>query len=488
VADQEETESIGDRGTPPLSQLAKISYGLGGFGINLPWTFISIYLAIFLTEVSAISAVAVSVIFLVTKVLDVVNDPIIGVIEERTRSKFGRFRPWILYCCPLLVLTNILCFTTPFSGTAAKVIWACTGYLLVAIFYGAVSLGYGALSTVMTYDPAERTELSSWRMIGTSLHIVVLSLVSMPLILHFSGAGDGKTILSKGYTVTAVICAAVTIPMFMFLFFASREVVKPVAEKRASIKETIKTVVTNKPLICIFFMRMLSLTGFFGRLGLNAYYFIYVIGRPDLIGILMMLPNLISMVIMFVFKNIIDKIGKKRSFLISVTGSSIFSFLIFVINPVHNINTLVVLTILYGAFYGLGVPIPLAFASEAIDYMEDKTSVRADGTSYSVVSLSSKIASAIGVSIGLLIMAAFGYSANVPQTESGLLGINIAANFFPAICFLLALIPIALYKLTPEKNAEIRERLQKKAMAKIDKSLETEGKAPLSGLIIRTPP
>lgn len=472
MADVSSVTGPQDRGIPKLTLLSKVSYGLGDFASNLSWTFIGSYFAVFLTDIAGIEAAIVSVMLLATKVWDGVNDPIVGAIEERTKSKYGRFRPWILYCSPLLGIANILCFTTPFSGAVTKIVWGCIGYILIDTFYGMVNLSYGALITVMTYDPKERTELSAWRMIGQNMGSVILSLISMPLILFFSG---GEKPIARGYTITTAIYTIAAIPLFLLLFFTSREVVKPVEERKVPIKETIRTVLTNKPLVCIFFMTFFYLTGLFGRLGTAVYYYIYVLKRFDLIGPLMMLPSLFAAGAMFIVKFYIDKIGKKRSIAISCVAIPIILFLIFLIDPVANTTMLFILTALYGIALSLVQPTTIALVPDAIDYMEDKTGIRADGTSNTAISLSTKIAAAIGVSIGLAIMGVFGYVANVDQSAKSIQGINIAVNLFPAVCFLLTLIPLALYKLTPEKNAEIRERLQKKATGKIDGSLEIKG-------------
>ncbi|MDR0584040.1 MAG: MFS transporter [Treponema sp.] len=468
MAEQLVTVNDEGRGIPRLSLLSKVGYGLGDLASNLSWIFIGSYFVIFLTDVAGIEAAIVSVMLLATKVWDGVNDPIVGAIEEQTKSRFGRFRPWILYCSPLLAIVNILCFTAPFSGAVAKVIWGCIGYILIDTFYGMVNLAYGALSTVMTYDPKERTELSAWRMIGQNVGSVILSLISMPLILFFSG---GEKPIARGYTITTAIYAIAAIPMFLILFFNSREAVKPVEERKVPIKETIRVVLTNKPLVYIFFMSLFYMTGFIARLGIVVYYYIYILKRFDLIGPLMMLPHLFAAGTMFFSKSFIDRIGKKRSIAIGCIVIPAVLFLIFLIDPTASTTLLFIFTALYGIALGLLQPTVMARVPDAIDYMEDKTGVRADGTSYTAISLSTKIAAAIGVSIGLAIMGAFGYAANMDQSAKSIQGINIAANLFPAACFLLTLIPLVLYKLTPERNAEIRERLQKKVAAKIDGSL-----------------
>jgi GPH family glycoside/pentoside/hexuronide:cation symporter/probable glucitol transport protein GutA len=464
MANLASTVGLQSRDIPKLTLLSKVSYGLGDFASNLSWTFISSYFAIFLTDVAGIEAAIVSAILLVTKIWDGVNDPMFGAIAERTRSKYGRFRPWILYGSFFLAIANILCFTVPFQAAVMKIVWGVIGYLLVDLAYGAVNLSYGALSTVMTYDPKERTELNTWRMIGASVGGIVLSLISMPLIIYFSGAGDGKTILPRGYTITTAIYALIAIPIFLLLFFTSREVVKPVEEKKVRISESVKAVITNKPLVCIFFILTMFFIGMMSRMGMSVYYYIYVIKRPDLVGPLMMFPSLFSVIIMVIFKGLIDKIGKIRVLIIGLIGNAVTLIAIF-FNPADNITMLFVLTGIYGAFTGLWMPIGLALVPDAIDYMEDKTGVRADGTSYTAVSLGMKIGAAAGASIGLMIIAAFGYVANAEQTSSGIMGINIATNLFPAVCLVLTLIPTLLYPLTPEKNQAIRERLISKGSA-----------------------
>jgi GPH family glycoside/pentoside/hexuronide:cation symporter/probable glucitol transport protein GutA len=445
-----------------LSTMSKILYGSGDLASSFIWTFLGSYLSVFYTDVVGITPAIVSAIFLLSRIWDGVNDPMFGVIAERTKSKYGRFRPYLLYGSPLLALSAVICFTAPFTGPGpGKVIFAAITYNIVGMLYTAVNISYGALSGVMTFDPKERTELFSWRMMGTNFGGVFLSLITMPMLLFFSGVNDGKTLTAKGYTVTMAVFGIAAVAIFMLLFVNSREVVKPPAEARkVSVRESIKSVVMNKPLLCVFFLLLFLLTGMFGRIGLMIYYLMYVVKRFDLIPVFMMLPTLCTVISIFITKSFADKVGKKKMIVIGYVGSSLCLIGTYFADAT-NIPLLLVLFAGYGLFM-YTTPLGMAFIPEAIDYAQDKFGIRSDGIAYAATSLATKFANAIGASLGLLIMGAFGYVANAEQTAQSIGGIKLVVNIMPAAFILLAIIPTLLYPLNPEKNAEIRARLQEK--------------------------
>jgi GPH family glycoside/pentoside/hexuronide:cation symporter/probable glucitol transport protein GutA len=329
------------------------------------------------------------------------------------------------------------------------------------MLYTAVNLSYGALSGVMTFDPKERTELFSWRMMGTNFGGVFLSLITMPMLLFFSGTNDGKTLTAKGYTVTIAVFGIAAVALFILLFVNSKEVVKPLEEARkVTVRESIKSVVTNKPLMCVFFLLLFLMTGMFGRLGLVIYYLMYVVKRFDLIPVFMMLPTLCTVVSIFITKSFADKVGKKKMIIIGYTGSALCLVGTYFVDTA-NIPLLLILFAGYGVFM-YTTPLGMAFIPEAIDYAQDKFGVRSDGIAYAATSLATKFGNAVGPSLGLLIMGVFGYAANAEQTAQSIVGIKLVVNIMPAVFILLAIIPTLIYPLTPEKNAEIRARLQEK--------------------------
>lgn len=441
-----------------LSTSTKVIYGLGDLASQLIWTFIGSYLSIFYTDIVGLTPVVVSTIFLIARLWDGVNDPMFGAIAERTRTKFGRFRPYILAGAPFLALFNVLCFTyIPFENQTVVVIWCLVTYILLGMLYTVINLSYGSLSMVMTFDAKERTELNSWRMIGTNLGAVLLNIVTMPLLLKFSGVGDGQTYNATGFFYVAVVFSLVALPMFFLVFAKCKEQIQPRNTQKVTLRSSFANVFKNKPLLAIFVMMLLFMTGFFGRMGVASYYYIYVLGRFDLIPLLMMLPSLCAATAIFITKGFADRVGKKRMLRIGFIGSGVTLVAIHFIDP-HNVPLLVALTALYGCST-FSTPLLMASVPDAIDYFDLETGVRSDGTSYAVVSLATKFGSAIGVSVAMLIMGYFGYEANAEQSVEAIQGISYAVNIFPAIVSFLALIPLHFYSLDKEKIAEIQVKL-----------------------------
>lgn len=440
----------------------KLAYGLGDFASQLMWNLASSYLVLFYTDNVGLAAGAVGVLMLVARVADALFDPMLGAYAERHQTKHGRFRPWLLWGSPILAVSVVLTFMTVPGGDTVKMLWAGGTYLLMGFLYSAVNLPYGALSTVMTRDPQERVALNSFRMIGTNLGAVALSAFTMPLILHFSGFGDGKTTSAIGFTITAGIMALVAVPMFWIVFAKCKEVIQPdVTETKVPLATTFKVVVGNKPLMLVALSLFFILTGLFGRLGVAVYYYIYLMHRFDLIAPLMMLPSIAGAIGIALFARLAKYIGKKKTVVISMLVTALPTLILYFVDP-SNVTMVFVLTGLYG-LGNFAAPVVMSMVPDSIDHAEDATGVRSDGTAYAAVSLGTKIASALGAALGALLLGAFGYVANSQeQTAVAAMGINFTVNIVPAIFSLLAIIPVMLYPITEAKYEEIRARLEAK--------------------------
>lgn len=403
-----------------------------------------------------------SAIMLVAKLWDGINDPMFGALAERTHTRFGRFRPYILYGSPFLAVFSVLTFTKLGSGAGA-VVWAAFTYIGCGMLYTVVNLSYGSLSTVMTDDTEELVKLNNYRMIGTNVSSVLLNAISAPLLVYFSGNTGSYT--AGGYTKLATIYAICALPMFIFVFLKCKENLSPVnTKKKVPLKQSIKCVLTNKPLMLIFFVQLFSLGSFFGRMGVAVYYFMYNLKRPDLISLLMALPSLVTVIGIMVSKLVLIKVGRMRMQIIGLLGQAASLAAIWYVGGFlgyDHIGIIIVLHAIYG-FFCYTCAIPMAMIPDAINYEEDKTGVRADGTSYAAVSLSTKFASAFGVSGALMVMGAMGYVANQEQTAVGLQGINFSVNLLFAIVALIGIIPALMYPLNEEKNEEIKVRLAQK--------------------------
>ncbi|QXT63094.1 MFS transporter [Tessaracoccus palaemonis] len=447
-----------------LSFGTKLTYGLGDFASQLMWSLASSYLVLFYTDNVGLAAGSVGILMLVARVADALFDPLLGAYAERHPTKYGRFRPWLLYASPILAVSVVLTFMTVPGGDVTKFLWAGATYLFMGFMYSAVNLPYGALASVMTRDGDERVSLMSFRMIGTNLGSVALSALTMPLVLHFSGVGDGETTTTAGFTITAAILACIAVPMFWLVFAKSKEIIQPeISETRVPLKETLKVVLGNKPLMLVTVALFLSLTNLFGRLAVVIYYYIYLMGRYDLIAPLMMLPSIMGAIGIACFARLSKTLGKKKTVILSLTITAIPTILLFFVDP-SNLTLVILLTALYG-LGNFAVPVLMSMVPDAIDYAQDKTGVRSDGTAYAATSMGTKIASAVGGAMGALLLGAFGYVANQQQTEVAALGINVTVNLFPAAASLLAIIPVALYPITEQKYAEITARLRARQAA-----------------------
>lgn len=442
-----------------LSMSTKVSYGLGDMASQFVWSFIGSYLMIFYTDVALLPTAAISMIFLIARVWDAINDPIMGAIAERTRTKYGRFRPYLLYGTPFLIIFYILCFTAPdFSGNMTiKVIYAAVTYIGLGILYTAVNLPYGALMTVMSKDSKDRSDLSTYRMLGSNIGGLILSAISLPLILYF---GKGDQAKPLGYTMTAVILSLAALPMFYIVFWKCKEVVQvPKQATAVPVIQSFKACI-NRPFLCLFALNSLALVGKFGQAGVAMYYYRYVLQRSDLAALLMVLLNGATALGIFLFARLSNKFGKKMTTIVSFLLAGVFQIAIYFVSY-DNIPMVMILTVCTG-LTRFGLPVATAMLADVIDYTEDKTGIRPDGTAYSVYSFGTKLSSALVGSVGVVLLAKVGYVANAVQSAEAMQGINMVVNVLPGACWLIALIPLVLYNLSEEKYAEIRKRLDAK--------------------------
>ena len=279
------------------------------------------------------------------------------------------------------------------------------------------------------------------------------------------GAISGSdTFTGESYTITILIYAILSVPMFYFVYANCKEVVKPVNEgQKVPLSLSLKTVVTNKPLMRGFCMMIFAMFAFFGRMGVVIYYIIYVMQKPQYISIFMSLPSIMTVIGILLTKNYIVRWGKKKMTAIGYVGAGISLIVIYFADPT-NLPLMIVLHALYG-FFCFSFPIPMSMIPEAINYQEDRTGIRTDGLAYAATSLSTKVGNAFGPAMALLVMGAFGYVANAQQTVEAMEGINLSTNLIFGICYLLALIPLAFYPLNAEKNAQIQASLDAKRAA-----------------------
>lgn len=422
VVVQQTNDPVVPQSTEKLSFFTKLSYGLGDFAGSVVWNLASTYLLFFYTDVFGIAGGMAAIILLVARVWDCFVDPILGLIMERTKSKHGRFRPYILYGSLALCALNILTFYTPDLSGAGKVIYAMITYLLLGTVHSIVTVPYGALATVMTRDTNERTNLNSYRGFFGQVAGIVTGAALMPLIM-FLGDGDQQ----NGFFYAAIVLSVFTAPLLFMTFKNCKEVITPSKEERPSIKESLMAVVSNKPVMLILISLFIVVSGIFGRMGTMVYYVIYVLNRPDLIAVLFTLLSVFG-AIGATGVSFIGKFLEKKTVLVSGTIIAGLAWCGLYFTPFTNINAVYILTALSGVPIGFSGLMVFSMLADAIDDYQLKTGVRADGAIYSFSSLSVKIASALMGAVTASLLGAIGYVANTKQSPEVVDGINMLVN------------------------------------------------------------
>lgn len=453
----------------PLKE--KISFGFAEFGSQFIWTTVGSYLMTFYTDVALLPAAAAANILLVARVLDGIQDLGFGYIAERTKSRWGRFRPYVIFGAPLLSISMILAFWMPFhGGNGAKIAWAGITYVLLCFLYTVANMSYGSLAGVMTTDSGERVTLNWIRNIGSQAAGVILDVATPFLLVAFvaSEAGRERGFDSRSYLITMLIFALIALPAFLITGLSVRERITMTAEQqKVPFSRTVKAVLTNDQLMVVFFTLLLQLFGLFGRIGVVFYYCRWILGNPLLMSGVMLAFRIGSIIGGLVLPPFALKFGKRNMMMASVLSGGIVLLLIFFFGQT-NLTVLLALQFLYG-LSGFASPIALSMVPDAVDYYEHKTGIRADGTSYATVSLSTKFANAIGAAVALYIMGWFGYDGALEvQSASALTGINIAANLLPAIMAFLAFIPLCFWKLDTKTMAKISAELEVKRAAQAE--------------------
>ena len=454
-----------------LSIRTKIGYSFGEIGSQCSWTLISSYLTVFYTDVVGLTPAVISIIMLVARIWDAVNDPMFGAIAENTRSKWGRFRPYILWGAPVLALFNCLTFLNLDIPNSWKAIWCGFTYIGAGMAYTAVNISTQCVANCMTASNKERVSLNAYKGIGSGLIQMVISAVTMPLILKF---GNGSASSAKGYFMAALIFSIVCIPCFWVCFASAKEIIgrKP-GEKKETIGDTMKNLAasfkyTFKDRNAVFVMlAMLTfLTGLFGRIGIMAYYFIYIMKNPVLIAGFATAMSAGMLVVNFYAPFFLNRMSKKYVGAMGCVAQALCCVFFYIIVE----NNLTGLVVLSGFLYGVTNIVSITcftLSAEIIDDNWIRTGVRSDGVIQSCVSFSTKLGNAIGGSIGILALGAVGYVANAKDLSQVVLTrMDMVINFAPAAFYIVAGILFVCVGMTKEKAMENEEKIAKMIAAK----------------------
>lgn len=447
------------------NKLTGFCYSFGEIGSQLSWYMINTYLTVFYTDILGLTASAISLIMLIARVWDAANDPMMGLIADRTRSRWGKFRPWLMFASPFLAIFNVLTFTVfPVKGMA-KVILCLVCYVGAGMAYTAICITYGGLVNLIARDSQVRMNYTSCRATGASVIKIILSAVAMPMILYFS---KGEQPNATGYFWTAVICSVAMLPCFWICAWKCKETVvveapKVVGEKK-SVIQSLKKMCKNSQLMITVFNVFLGAVAIMSRMSMLAYYVIYVVGDPRMIAPIFTTMT-ITELIGCVFLSWGTKKFGKRNWLLILNVIMIVGFVTMFAVPSLNSTFLIAVSALIG-FGNSAANVSTGMLSDCIEYGDWKYGIREEGLTYSYMSFGVKLATAVGGSVTVLLLAASGYVPNVEQTEAVKTGINAVVNLIPAACIVLSMIPLFWYKLDAKMMQKIRVELDERNASK----------------------
>jgi len=450
-----ETESL-----TRLTRSMRIQFGLGDWVNTTVYGLVMTFLMFFLTDVAHISVAAVSLLFVIERIFGAVMDPVIGSLTDRTRTKWGRFRPWILVCGILAPIVTILCFTIPFESTGGKIAWAYVTYMLFMIFFNGHHIAYGSLMSTITQDPDDRSQLAGIRLFCSSAIFWVISVSAIPLVNLF-GAGDER----RGYLAMVILFCAISIPFSLNLFAKAREVVEVPKSAKMSLKAQLSVLKGNWPLI-------ISMVGFFlqgilmyGRSSVYLYYFSYTVNFPLMFAsfnavllIASMIGNLAGPVIA---TRVLNNKGHAAGW--AFVGFGVFAIINFWITPDVNIAIFYVLTALTGLFTGAISSLIYGCVPDTVEFGEWKNDVRVDGFVWACVLFFNKLGTAAVAAIVGVLLATAGYVGGA-ETQPENVGqvVNMIFSLGPGILAILTGLVYFLYPLSSSMYLKIVGELKER--------------------------
>jgi len=454
-----------------------IAYTIGYSGINVSWYMINSYLMIFYTDVVGLTAGAISLIMLIARVWDAINDPMMGAIVDRTHSKWGKFKPYIAIAPPFLAIFNIMTFTVwPLEGTA-KVVVCLICYILVGMAYTVVQVAVNGLVNRLTRSSQIKMDIISMSQVGSTLIQTALGALVPVMLLAFSQTmvEGAATPDQHSYFMTTLIVSIIMIPMFWICAWKCKEVkdeadevvqdaVAKAKPKKEPIGKSLKALAKNSQLIIGIVAVFLGAMGAIARMSLLTYYVVYASGLPmgenyAMLGVVFPVITFLQMVGNVTLPFFTRKMGKKKTFIL-FNIISVVSLLILFFFSNGSVPVLIGASALFG--FGLaGSSICYAFICDAIEYGDYKYGVRDDGLAFAMMSFGVKCATAITGAVGVLLIAAVGYdAANPVQSAATVTGINVVVNIIPAVLMVLSMIIMLWYRLDEKKMGVIASRLK----------------------------
>lgn len=481
-----------------ISMREKIGYSLGDGSANLIFQMMMMFQLMFYTDVFGIKATVAGAILLFARLFDAFVDPVVGLLSDRTNTKWGKYRPWLLWTAIPFALFFILAFTTPDLGERGKIIYAGITYTLLMSIYSFNNTPYSSLGGVMTSDIKERTSITTVRFVTATIATFIVQGLTLPLVAKF---GNGQTSDPKGWFYTILLFAIVGVVLLVITFFSTKERIEPPKNQKTSIKQDFKDVFGSRPWKAMFILTLFLFTTLAMFNSSSSYYFNYVVdkqalfdfvgkfglvstdvaangigakfldsfgllAKPDLsnafavgYSLFNMIGQIVTLIgVICLAQWLANLFGKRNVYIVCLAGTAISTALFYFVSP-SNITGIFIINIFKNGFYAPTIPLLWAMMADTADHSEYVNHRRATGFVFAGVVFALKAGLGLGGAICGGIIDKFGFVANAVQTESAVNGIKLTTSLIPAVTFFVGVIALCFYPITKKYNIAMQAEL-----------------------------
>lgn len=437
----------------------RFGYGMGDFACNLIWQVISLYLLYFYTDVMGLAPAAIAAMFIVCRIIDAITDVLVGFAIDKTKSKWGKSRPWFLFGAIPFALSAFLAFSVPNISPDGKLIYAYATYIFLSFMYTVVNIPLASILPAMTNDVNERTVLATWRKFFAFLGSTVVSATALTMVQL---AGNGNEAL--GFRIVMGIFGVIGCLCFFLTFALVREKNLHQTEQQATLKDTAISLMQNTPWKLFALNILFMWTGYFIQSSALIYYYKYYIGSTSLSSLVATIMTMIPMAANLTVPFLAKRCGKRN--LYSSAASVQLAGLGIIMLADINTHLIIVGAVISACGYGIKESIYFSMQADPVDYGEWKTGIQAAGTLSSINGFLGKVAQAIagGISGFLLAWGSYNESAAV-QTSNALFAIKAMYLYIPMLLLVFSIITMSFYKLDKQFadiQKELTQRRQKK--------------------------
>ena len=441
----------------------KLGYGLGDTASNFFFATFNVFLLYYYTDIFGLTAAAVGTMFLVTKIVDAISDPIMGLIADRTDSRWGKFRPYLLWAAVPYGLCGYAMFANPDLSYAGKLVYAYVTYSLMMLAYTAINVPYSALMGVISPSSIERTKVASYRFFCAFTASWLIGTFVTPL-KNILGGGDE----ALGFQLTMLIFAVISVLLFWTTFATTRERVRP-SSTTSDLNQDFRALFSNGPWKALFAAGVFALMNIAVRNGTLLYYFKYYVGddgtRIFLIfdkTAVFMSTGLLAMLVGVALTRTLSSRFEKRHLMIVLSLLNALSMALFFFTPPDKYSLMVAINCAGALAAGPTPALVWSMYADCADYGEWKTGRRTTALVFSTVQFSHKLGLAVGVGLAGIILAWFGFVANEAQSATSMLGIRLMFSVFPAALAILGVIAIYFYRIDSEMLRRMEQDLRER--------------------------